>query len=147
MGSAATLGGVGRRVDFSALTGAERIVLVAGVAGFVNGFPPWWYRIETVGRTLSYNAGLTGWGLIAVVACAVAAAGPLARASFWPRPAPRWDGTAYLVLALAALDAIAAQSGVHFGETWLGVYVELGCVAALGAGALLRRRERKRGWA
>ena len=139
-------GRVSRPVDFSALTRAERIVLVAGLAGFANGFVPWWYRVATLERTVSYNAGLTGWSLIAVAAFALAAGATLARATFWPRPAPRWDGTAYGVLALFAIDAIAVQSNVQLGSTWIGVYAELAFALALGTGGWLRRRERKRGW-
>ena len=135
-----------RGIDFSALTRAERIVLVAGTVGFVNGLIPWWYRVSTAARTSGYNAGLTGWGVIAVASCLAASLATLGRATLWPRPAPQWDGVAYLVLGMFSVDAIAAQTNTQAGHQWIGIYIGFAAGLALALGGLLRRRERTRGW-
>lgn len=135
-----------RGIDLSALTRAERVVLVAGIAGFLNGFVPWWYRVETSSKTFSYNAGLTGWSSIAVALCLLAALAAIARATAWPRSAPRWDAAAYMLLGAIAFDSIAAQANAQAGHQWIGLYVALLCALGLVAGGFLRKRERRKGW-
>lgn len=133
-----------RPIDFSALTRAERLVLASGALGLANGMFPWWYRATTSQGTYTYNSGLHGWGVVAVLAGAAAALGALARAWIWPRSAPRHDGTAYLVLATIALASLSGEVGAR--GSWIGVWVALALALALGAAALARRAERRRGW-
>lgn len=94
-----------RGLDFSSLTRAERLVLASGALLFADGFVPWWYRVATPERTYAYNAGLTGWSVLAVAAGAAAAIAVLARAAIWPEPAPRRDGLLYVALGTLAIAA------------------------------------------
>ncbi|HVL32982.1 MAG TPA: hypothetical protein VM600_05310 [Actinomycetota bacterium] len=133
------------RIDFSALTRAERIVLVSGVLTVVNGMIPWWYRYETARGSVTFNAGLQGWGVLAIGCGALAALGVLVRAWFWPSPAPARDGLAYATLGMAAIVALIVQALDARGE-WLGLWAGITMAVALTAGGLQRRRDRARGW-
>lgn len=134
-----------RPIDFSSLTRAERIVLGAGLALFANGFVPWWYRARTSEGVVSYNAGLTGLGTVAVLAGAAAVLLVGMRAAIWPEPAPRLDGAAYAALGGIALASLIMQL-VRSEAWWLGPWVAIaGAVVLLLAGTW-RRRERRSGW-
>jgi hypothetical protein len=136
---------VARSLDLSSLTRAEQVVLAASIALVVDGFVPWWYRIATSTGTYHYNAGLTGYGVIAVGAGALAAIIVLARTNIWPSPAPRSDGFAYTVLGLTAVGALVAQVSRAKAE-WLGLYVGLGLAIVVTVAGLIRSRARRAGW-
>lgn len=136
---------VARGLDLSSLTRAERRVLASGGLLFLNGIVPWWYRTSTPSGSSSYNAGLTGWGTAAVLAGALAAVAVLARASVWPGPAPRWDGTLYTTLGAFALLALLVQLS-RGRANWIGIYVALILAIALTRAGLRRRSERRSGW-
>jgi hypothetical protein len=137
---------VARGIDLSSLTRAERQILAAAVLQYVNGFVPWWYQAVTAHGTTRYNAGLTGWGVIAVVAAGLAAIAVLARASIWPEPAPRMDGIVYACLGAVPMIGLAVDAASRDGD-WIGSWVAIALAAALVAAGLQRRQERRTGWA
>lgn len=134
-----------RGLDLSALTRAERTVLIGGALLFANGFLPWWYRTQTIRGMVSYNAGLTGPAIVAVIAGALAAVAVLSRAAIWPEPAPAKDGLVYTLLGLLALGASIATATTDT-DAWLGTYAGIILAAILTLGGLRRRRERAGGW-
>ena len=137
---------MGRGIDFTSLTRAERIVLLAGTLGFVNGFVPWWFRTtNSAGKHFGYNAGLNGWSTLAVAAAALAAVAVLARAAIWPEPAPHKDGLLYTALGAVSVIAVTIQIAQH-RSTWIGIYVASVFAVLLAFGGMRRRRERARGW-
>ena len=120
-------------------------MFAGGVLLFANGFVPWWYRSVTASGTITYNAGLTNWSVIAVLAGAAAAIAILARAAIWPEPAPGRDGTVYTLLGLVALVTLVANALTGQG-VWLGLYAGIGLASILVLGGTRRRRERRTGW-
>lgn len=134
-----------RGIDLSSLTRAERLVLATGVALFASGFAPWWFRTATDDGAFTYNAGLTGWSVVAVGAAAFAAVAVLARAWIWPQPAPAKDGTLYALLALVATGAIVMELVTGVGA-WIGTWTGLALAVVMLGGGLQRRIERARGW-
>lgn len=120
-------------------------MLTSGAALFANGFIPWWYRVVTPERTYSYNAGLTGWGTVAVASGAVAALAVLLRAALWPEPAHPRDAVLYAALGALALVALGVQL-LRTDADWIGVYVAITLAIALIVGGIRRRAERRAGW-
>lgn len=136
---------VGRPIDLSSLTRAERTVFGAAVAGFANAFVPWWFRVATDDGAVTYNAGLRGLAVVAAVTAAVTAIAILARAAIWPAPAPARDGIVYAALGLVAAGAVAAEAVRARGD-WVGTWVAIALAALQAWGGLRRRRERHGGW-
>jgi len=136
---------VARPIDFSSLTGTERIVLGAGLGLAVNGFIPWWYRVATTDAVVSYNAGLSGWGIVAVPAGFVAMVVVGVRAAIWPEPAPKQDGAVYALLGVIALVALIVELTSTEAE-WVGAYVAVFLAAVLTFAGVRRRLERRVGW-
>ena len=134
-----------KSLDLSSLTRAERVVFASAIALVVNGFIPWWYRLTTSRGTYTYNAGLTGYGVIAVSAAACVVIGVLARTNIWPEPAPRADGLIYA--ALGAIASVSILIGMaDGGAEWIGSYVALALSLAITAAGYLRSRQRRAGW-
>lgn len=134
-----------KSLDLSSLTRSERMVLTAGIALAINGFIPWWYRIQTANGTFTYNGGLTGYGVTAVAAGMLATIMVLARTNIWPRPAPRADGTIYAGFGLVSVSALAIQIS-RTDVNWIGIYVALAFAILLMIEGFVRRRERRAGW-
>ena len=134
-----------KSLDLSSLTRAERVVLTSAVLLVVNGFVPWWYRVTTQRGTHHYNAALTGFGVIAVAAGALAALSVLARTNIWPQPAPRADGSLYTVLGMVAVVSLVTELG-RANSAWIGSYVGLGLAFVITAAGMTRRRQRRAGW-
>jgi hypothetical protein len=133
---------VSRRIDFSGFSPAERAVALCGGILFVNGFIPWWYRIRTPFRTYLHNAGLSGWGLLTVLAGFAAAAA----VTFRRRQARSWpDHFLYAGLGIAALAALGAERRSN-GHVWIGFYAALAVSLLLIVAALRRSAERRGGW-
>lgn len=134
-----------RSLDLSSLTRAEQLVLASGFLLALNGFIPWWYRVATATSTYTYNAGLTGLGVVVVATGAIAAIGVLGRTNIWPQPAPRADGMAYAVLGLVATVATLVEVSRSDAE-WIGSYVALGLALVLTLAGFVRSRQRRAGW-
>ena len=120
-------------------------MLVGGGSLFASGFVPWWFRTTTVDGSTSYNAGLTDFTVVAVLAGAVAAIAVLARAAIWPEPAPDRDSILYGALGLVAVIALMLTALVRNG-VWVGTYAGLALAGVLLLGGVRRRRERRAGW-
>lgn len=133
-----------RGVDLSRLSPAERRVAAAGAVLFLNGFVPWWYRIRTPGRTYLHNAGLGGWGLIAVLAgfavvvFAAAHAGGRAHRR-------KGDWVVYLASGAVALGALGVQASRPASE-WIGYWIGVAAALAIMTAAVQRLAERRSGW-
>lgn len=134
---------VARGVDVSGLSPAERAIAAAGAVLFLNGFIPWSYRVRTPVRTYLHNAGLTGWGLVAVLAGFAVAA--FAVAHTLRRTRMKLDFAVYLALGASALASLAVQGRTPAGE-WIGYWVAVGSAIAIIAGGLRRMAERRSGW-
>lgn len=133
-----------RGVDLSGLSPAERTIAAAGALLFLDGFIPWWYRIKTPARTYLHNAGLTGWGLLAVLAGFVAA-GIVVTRTVGRTPRFRADFALYTGLGLLALGALVVQARLSATE-WIGYWVALVASVTIVTGGLRRRTERRSGW-
>jgi hypothetical protein len=135
---------VARGIDLSALSPAERAIAGSGLALFVDGFLPWWYRIRTPSRTYLHNAGLTGWGLIAVVigflVVVMAVAHTVHRGT-----RGRHDYAFYITLGTLALAALAIQ-GSQPEEEWIGYWVAVVTGLAVVVAGMRRKAERRAGW-
>jgi hypothetical protein len=131
------------RLDLSALSPAERLVATGGALLFLDGFAPWWYRVRTVQGTYLHNAGLTGWGLAAVMLGFVATLVVVMRKPRVKRNAFDWAW--YMALGVAAMIALGAQARTSDVE-WFGFWFAALAALLLVAGAMRRRRERRGGW-
>lgn len=136
---------MGKPLDLSSLTRAERLVLASGALSLVNGIVPWWFRIHTMRRVYFHNAGLSSLSVVAVVAGALAGIAVLARAAIWPEPAPARDGAVYAGLGVIALVALVGEFA-RARSAWLGLYVGIAIAGALIFAGLRRRAERRAGW-
>jgi hypothetical protein len=112
---------------------------------FANGFVPWWFRSATSAGVVTYNAGLTGPTLIAVLSGAAAALAILGRAMIWPEPAPRKDSIVYVLLGVAAVAALVVGIMTMQG-IWLGPYAGIVLAGIMILGGVRRARERRSGW-
>lgn len=134
-----------RGVDLSGLTRAERWTLATGGLLFANAFAPWWFRVETPGRTYFHNGGLTGWSLVAVAVAALAALVVLVRASRDPRVESRFEAPVTTACGGVAMAALLAE--IARGEgAWIGLYVGLALASALAGSGVARALERRAGW-
>lgn len=133
-----------RGIDFSGLSPAERGVFVAGATLFVDGFLPWWYRIRTPGGTYLHSAGLSGWGLVAVLAGFSVAVFALSHSV---RRKTRGKGEAgfYLVTGGIALGSLAVQGRSPAGE-WIGYWLAVAASVAILVAGVRRVSERRSGW-
>lgn len=136
---------VSRPIDFSALTRAERAVLLSGGLGFLNGLLPWWYRTSTPAGTFLYPASLRPLSLLAVACCALAALIALGRAWIWPEPAPHKDGLVYFALGLLGTGALLIEIATGTAA-WVGVGLGFLLAGGLTTAGFRRRRERAAGW-
>jgi hypothetical protein len=136
---------VSRPLDFSALTRAERGVLLSGSLGLLNGLMPWWYRTNTAAGTFLYPASLRPLSLLAVTCCALAAVIALVRAWIWPEPAPSKDGLVYAALGALATGALLIEL-VTGTAPWVGIGLGLLLAAGLATAGVRRRQERTAGW-
>lgn len=134
-----------RGVDLSQLTRAERGALVSGGLLFLNAFAPWWFRVDTPGRTYFHNGGLTGWSLVASLAGLVAAVVVLARSARDPRIESPLEAPVCMAGGILALGALAVQVIQREGS-WIGLYVAFFLSAALVAAGFARAQERRAGW-
>jgi hypothetical protein len=135
---------VSRGLDLSGLSPAERVVAAGGALLFVDGFVPWWYRVRTPNHTYLHNAGLTGWGLAAVLMGFAATAAVLVHSTNRARTRRR-DHALYVALGAVAVVALAIQ-GHNSHVLWIGFWVAGAAGMLIVAGGLRRRRERRGGW-
>lgn len=134
-----------RPIDFSALTRAERAVLLSATLGFLNGLMPWWYRTSGPSGTFLYPASLRPLSLLAVTCAALAAMIALVRAWIWPEPAPDRDGLVYTALGALATGSLLIQ--IAWGTApWIGLGLGLLLSVGLTTAGYRRRRERTAGW-
>ncbi|MCA1834722.1 MAG: hypothetical protein ABR548_06895 [Actinomycetota bacterium] len=131
------------RMDLSAISPAERAVFGFGSLLFVNGFVPWWYRIQTVSHTYRHNAGLGGWSLLAVLAGFVAAVAVMMRRRPARGPWPDW--LFYIALGVIAFIALAIQSRETQSE-WIGYWLALTTSVLMVLAGVRRNAERRGGW-
>lgn len=136
---------VSRPIDFSALTRAERAVLLAGTLGFLNGLLPWWFRTSSPAGVFLYAASLRPLSLLAVSCSGLAAMIALVRAWIWPEPAPDRDGLAYSALGALGTGALLVEL-VWGGAAWVGIGLGLLLSGGLTYAGFRRRRERTAGW-
>jgi len=129
-------------VDPSALSPAERLVAATGMAMFVNGFIPWWYRIPTKRHTFLHSAGLTGLGLIAILAGFIASVMVLTRAT---RHASPRDYIYYGILGLMAVASLALQAKRTHAQ-WIGFWLAFAIAILLSVAGWRRYVERRSGW-
>ncbi len=111
---------------------------------FLDGFAPWWYRVRTPGRTYLHNAGLTGWGLIAVLAGFVVLTFAVVHA-VRRGTRRRFDYLVYIALGTLALAALAVQ-GREPSEEWIGYWVAIAAGLAVIVAGMRRMAERRSGW-
>lgn len=134
---------MGRGIDVSTITRAERWVFAAGIALFLNALIPYWYRIETPRETFLHNGGLFGYGLAAALAGFASAAIVVLRHT--RTPATFKDHSIHVMLGLIAVGTLAAH-GAQREALWIGFWVEAAFAAGLVAAGAMRIRERRRGW-
>jgi hypothetical protein len=113
-----------RRASWGPLTAAERIVIQASAGLVIDGVVPWWYRVKSLSGTYNYNAGLHGWGVLAVGAGALALIVLGIRSVIWPRRAPRREGALYAALGAVATGAVIVQV-LRSDSGWIGLYVAI----------------------
>lgn len=133
-----------RGIDVSGLSPAEKVIVAAGGLLFVDGFLPWWYRIRTPERTYLHNAGLTGWGLVAVLLGFVTVVTVVVHSTRRASAATR-DYLSYMAFGLAALLALGMEARSSRVE-WVGFWVAGAAAILVVAGGIRRRRERHAGW-
>lgn len=134
---------MGRGIDVSTITRAERWVFAAGVALFLNALVPYWYRIQTPRETFLHNGGLFGYGLAAALAGFASAA--IVTLRHTKSPASFNDRSIHVMLGLVAIGTLAAH-GAQREALWIGFWVESTLAAGLVVAGALRVRERHRGW-
>lgn len=134
-----------RSIDLSSLTSPERTILISAIVLVVDAIIPWWYRIATPTGAYHYNAGLTGYGVLAFVAGLVAALIVIARASIWPEPAPTSDSIVYAVLGFIVTASILIQLAQE-RTGWIGAWIGLAAGLGIIVGAIRRRTRRRAGW-
>lgn len=134
---------MGRGVDLSTITRAERLVLATGLLLFLNALIPYWYRIQTPRQTFVHNGGLYGYGLAAALAGFASAAIVVVR--HFRTPAMFRDHAIHVMLGLIAAGALTAH-GASGEAVWIGFWVEIALSVALIVAGALRVRERNRGW-
>lgn len=116
-------------------TGADRLILIAGVLFFIDSFLPW-YGIGFGG----FNVNIKGWssGGLAVIAILLAIAATVfaaARVVGWKQPIGTLkDGVVYLALGVGAFAFTLLRWITETSLTKYGLYIALVLGAALAYG-------------